>query len=48
MQIIRAIQEWHLEGRSVPDVRDKEARFGFSGIEASEVASVGTDSRSIA
>ena len=35
VDIIRAIQEWHLEGRSVPDVRDKEARMGFSGIAGS-------------
>jgi hypothetical protein len=41
LQIIRAIQEWHLEGRSVPDVRDKDARLGFSGIsEGSEAPSV--------
>ena len=42
VDIIRAIQEWHLEGRSVPDVRDKETggRLGFSMIASeSEVGS---------
>ena len=42
VDIIRAIQEWHLEGRSVPDARDgsvdrgrstKAATIGFSAIE---------------
>ena len=46
VDIIRAIQEWHLEGRSVPDVRDKEAMgrsmMGFSGIaDSSEMESLG-------
>ena len=36
VDIIRAIQEWHLEGRSVPDVRDKEGVRGFSHIGTSE------------
>ena len=38
VDIIRAIQEWHLEGRSVPDVRDKDmaSKMGFSMIGESE------------
>ena len=31
VDIIRAIQEWHLEGRSVPDAREGSTR-GFSGV----------------
>lgn len=40
MDIIRSIQEWHLEGRSVPDARDASMdrgrgnnAVGFSGVE---------------
>ena len=40
VDIIRSIQEWHLEGRSVPDVRDASAergrsKRGFSAMEDS-------------
>ena len=38
MDIIRSIQEWHLESRSIPDVRDasqdRGRKMGFSQIEA--------------
>ena len=36
VDIIRAIQEWHLESRSVPDAREVSAergRVGFSGVD---------------
>lgn len=36
LDIIRAIQEWHLEGRSVPDAREGSIK-GFSRIEGSEM-----------
>ena len=46
VDIIRSIQEWHLEGRSVPDARDAsaergrgEGKLGFSAVEgASQVS----------
>ena len=38
VDIIRAIQEWHLEGRSVPDVREKLR--GFSKVDGSYSGSV--------
>ena len=37
VDVIRAIQEWHLEGRSIPDARDasqdRGRKMGFSAIE---------------
>ena len=36
VDIIRAIQEWHLEGRSVPDAREGK-HVGFSNIEGSSI-----------
>ena len=45
VDIIRAIQEWHLESRSIPDVRDasqdRGRKLGFSQIEADSI--VGTE-----
>ena len=57
MDIIRAIQEWHLESRSVPDVRDasvdrgRTAR-GFSAIgedrkRSHEIAETGATNESM-
>lgn len=44
VDIIRSIQEWHLEGRSVPDARDasqdRGRKVGFSGME--EESSLGS------
>ena len=40
VDIIRSIQQWHLEGRSVPDARDasqdrgrEQSKLGFSAVE---------------
>ncbi|MCJ1255832.1 hypothetical protein MMC24_003650 [Lignoscripta atroalba] len=44
VDIIRSIQEWHLEGRSVPDARDaslergRGSKVGFSGVEEGDSA----------
>ena len=49
LDIIRSIQEWHLEARAVPDARDANAGHGrlangaFSAIEAERPVSQGTD-----
>lgn len=42
VDIIRAIQEWHLEGRSVPDPREGSIK-GFSQVEGESVADQSID-----
>ena len=49
VDIIRSIQQWHLEGRAVPDVRDVSQergreQVGFSGVEGKREEGSGNSS----